>query len=592
MTGMTRRGSFAALLVAAFLLVAIAPARAQSRLGWFELDGMLLEEPHPLAWMMGGEADRTLRDVLKILDDAARRPNLDGLVVRLKDPALTRTQIEEVRQGIQAVSDAGRTVYVFADNYSQGAYMLAGAGDEILLQTGGIINLMGIYAEEMYFAGTLEWLGISADYLQVGDYKGASEPLARSSPSEEWNQNIEGVLDGLYDQWLLTIMRDRKMSRDRLLELLPDAFAMDSDDAVEARFIDAEVDIRELSDYLKERHGEDMKMVDLGGEGEGGQSIFQMFNILMHGSEPSHTPKRSTIAVLHIIGPIVDGDSAQGGMFGGAAVGSRTIREALKTIESEDLIEGVVVRIDSPGGSAIASETIWQGLRRLHGKKPVYISVGAMAASGGYYCAMGGEKIFVNDSSIVGSIGVVGGKMVMNDLYEKIDLGVYPHSRGPLADMFSSKSAFSETERQRLLELMTDTYETFADHVRAARPDADLKRIGEGRLFTGRQAIGLHMADEIGGLEDAIADVAAQVELGEGQYDVLTYPGPQSLEDFLSSMMNVKARASAPEAAFLQTLRTVIGERNWPQVRGALESFLLLSEEHVLLASPRTLIVN
>jgi protease-4 len=582
-----------AMLFAVLVLAAALPARAQNRLGWFELDGPLLEEPHPLAWMMGGEADRTLRDVIKILDDAANRPNLDGLVIRLKDPMLTRTQIDELRRGMQEVRDADRTVYVFADNYWQGVYTLAGAADEILLQTGGVINLMGIYAEEMYFADTLEWLGIEADYLQVGDYKGASEPLARSAPSKEWNENINKVLDGLYEQWLLDIMRSRQMSRDKLEEHLPSAFVMDADDAVDVGFIDASVDVRELRGYLEDRHGEDVQMVNLDGGGKP-QSFFQMFNVLMQGSEPKHDPKRPTVAVLHIIGPIVDGDSTQGGMFGGAMVGSRTIREALKTIENEDLIEAVVVRIDSPGGSAIASETIWQGLKRLHGEKPVYISVGSMAASGGYYCATGGEKIFVNESSIVGSIGVVSGKLVMKDMYDKIELGVVSRSRGPLADMFSTTQKFSENERGELLEMMKDTYETFADHVQDARPKADLDRIGEGRLFTGRQAVGLHMADEIGGLDDTIAAAARAAGREEGEYDVLTYPAPQSLEEYLNSMLNVQARAqaNAPGSAFAQTLRVIVGERNWPQVRSALESFLLLRDEHILLVSPRTLVVH
>ncbi|MFG0253177.1 MAG: signal peptide peptidase SppA [Phycisphaerales bacterium JB038] len=590
MTGHTHRKQLAAVLIAAVLLVAVAPARAASRIGWFEMSGSLLEQPHPLAWMMGGDGEKTLTDVLEILDDAARRPNLEGLVIRLREPALTRSQIDELRQGIEQVRAAGRPVYVYADNYGQAGYALAGAADDILLQTGGVVSLVGIYAEEMYYAGTLEWLGIQADYLQVGAYKGASEPMARSGPSEEWSENIDGLLDDLYDQWLLTIMRDREMGRDKLMDLLQHSFLMDSDDAVEAGFIDAEVDIRDLRGYLEDVHGDDLKMVDLDGGDAGSQSIFQMFNMLMNMSEPAHDPERPTVAVLHITGPIVDGDSTQGGMFGGEAVGSRTIREALKTIENEDLIEAVVVRINSPGGSAIASETIWQGLQRLHGKKPVYVSVGSMAASGGYYCAVGGEKIFVNDTSIVGSIGVVGGKLVMNDLYDKIHLGVYPRSRGPLAGLFSSTTKFSDLERQQLQRMMEETYDVFADHVVAAREGIDMDRVAEGRLFTGRQAVALKMADEIGGLEDAIASAAAAVGRDAGEYDVLTYPAPQSLEDFLNSMMSVAS--PSPAAQLGEIMREIVGEANWPQVRGSLEAFLQMREEPILLVSPRALVIN
>jgi protease IV len=590
MTGHTQRQHLAVVVVAALMLVTVAPARAASRIGWFEMSGALLEQPHPLAWMMGGDGEKTLTDVLDILDDAARRPNLDGLVIRLREPALTRSQIDEIRQRLEQVREAGRPVYFYADNYGQGGYALAGAADEILLQTGGVVSLYGLYAEEMYYAGTLDWLGVQADYLQVGDYKGASEAMSRTGPSDEWNENIDGLLDDLYEQWLLTIMRDREMGRDKLMDLLNHTFMMDSDDAVEAGFIDAEVDIRELRGYLEDRHGDDLKMVDLDGGDAGSQSVFQMFNMLMNMSEPAHDPKRPTVAVLHINGPIVDGDSTQGGMFGGESVGSRTIREALKTIENEDLIEAVVVRINSPGGSAIASETIWQGLKRLHGKKPVYVSVGSMAASGGYYCAVGGEKIFVTESSIVGSIGVVGGKLVMDGLYDKIHLGVYPRSRGPLAGLFSSTSKFSPMERRQLQSMMEDTYDVFAGHVTDARDGIDMDRVAEGRLFTGRQAVGLKMADEIGGLEDAIASVASAVGRDEGEYDVLSYPAPQSLEDFIGSMMNVAS--PSPAAQLGQIMQEIVGEANWPQVRSSLEAFLQMRDEPILLVSPRALIIK
>ena len=583
-------GKFAAgMALAATVLTSAAVASATSKLGWFELDGAIREQPHPLAWLLGSDEEPTLRNILSIFDDAATRPNLDGLVIRIKDPSLNRAQIEELRRGIKEVRDAGRDVYVFADNYGPGSYALAGAADYVLLQKGGVISLPGLYAEEMYLAGTLNWLGIQADFLQVGQYKGASEPLTRTGPSEQWSRNIDHVLDDLYEQSLQRIMSDRRMDRQQLEETLQNTLAMDSDDAVEAGLIDADPDIRELRSFFEKTRNDSISLIKMRKNREE-QNIFQVFNAFLNMSKPSHKATRPTVAVLHITGTIIDGDSSTGGMFGGESVGSRTIREALKEIEEDDLVKAVVVRIESPGGSAVASESMWQGLKRLHGEKPVYVSVGSLAASGGYYCAVGGEKIFVNESSIVGSIGVVGGKLILKGLYDKIHLNVYPRSRGPLAGVMSSVRGFSDLERKKLQEMMEDTYAVFAGHVSAARKGIDLSRTAEGRLFTGRQAIAMNMADEIGGLPETIKAAADAVDLGKGEYDVLDYPAPESLENFVSSL--IKTEAPSASSSLAATLREIVGENHWPEVRDTLNGLLLMRNERVLLISPNVLITD
>ncbi|MCK4871664.1 MAG: S49 family peptidase [Phycisphaerales bacterium] len=591
MTGQTRSTRFTVLwTLTAAVLLACAPARGADRLAWMELDGALREQPHPFTWLMGGDAEPTLADVLSLFDEAATRSTLDGLVIRIKDIALTRSQIEEIRRGMAHVREAGRPIYVFADAYGPGAYAIAGAADHVLLQRGGVVSLPGLYAEEMYLGGTLEWLGLKADFLQVGDFKGASEQLTRTGPSEEWSENIDGVLDDIYEQSLLRIMRDRKLSRSTLDAVLGHTLALRGEEAKKLGLIDAVIDVRELRDWLEAKQGDTVKWTKLSTGGDEELNFFALWQTLMTGGSPKHRITKPTVAVLHITGTIVDGESSIGGMFASESAGSRTMREALKAIEEEDLIEAVVVRIDSPGGSAMASEIIWQGLDQLRSTRPVYISVGSLAASGGYYCAVGGDKIFVNESSIVGSIGVVGGKIIMKGLYDKLHVGIYPRARGPLAGIMSSVEGFNPEHRAVIQTMMEETYDMFADHVTDARDGIDLSVVAEGRLFTGRQAIALRMADRIGGLPETIAAVADAAGLEAGEYDVVDYPEPESIEDFLGSIMSLAAPDQTAGLAMM--LRELVGEKHWPVVRDTLSGLLLLRREPVLLISPRVLLID
>jgi protease-4 len=314
--------------------------------------------------------------------------------------------------------------------------------------------------------------------------------------------------------------------------------------------------------------------------------------------EPDVQVTGPSIAVLHVNGPIVDGDSSMGGFSGEPSVGSRTMRNAIEDMLREDDIKGVVVRIDSPGGSATASEIIWQGLRRLAEKKPVWVSVGSMAASGGYYLAVGGDRIYVNPSSIVGSIGVVGGKISMDGLYEKLKVNVVTRSRGPRGQMFSS-SPWTEAERGIVRDKMKQTYDKFTSRVSAGRKGIDLGKTAEGRLFTGDKAIGLGMADELGGLDEAISDLGEHLSL-DG-FDVVHYPAPKSLPQALEDMFSgvsassplggsIARSATASELATI--VRQLIGERAYGQLARQMDAMMQLRQEPVLLISPKAIVVR
>jgi len=589
-------GAVAAVLAGVGGVGGIAAAAEPSRIGLIELEDTPLERAPELAWLFGDGDVVTMRRLIATVDGCAEDDKLKGVVIRLRDADLSVTQVEELGVAIKRVRAAGKKVHVFAEAYGPMEIMLASYADEALGQAGGPVSFPGLYMEEMFLADTLGWAGLRADYVQIGAYKGASEQMARSAPSPEWEQNINQLLDSLYANLRRPIKAGRELSDERLDKAMESLWMGDVQDAAKAGLLDDPIDLPDLTAHLEKAYDGPIEWTDNLLEGkEAALDVSNPFALLSKlGKEPEHEPDGPTIAIVHVDGAITDGDSSAGGFSGAGSVGSRTLRKALEKVRNEDEIKGVILRIDSPGGSATASEVIWRGVRRVAEKKPVWVSVGSMAASGGYYIAVGADRIYVNPSSIVGSIGVVGGKITMAGLYEKLKVGVVGRGRGPRATMFSSLEPWSAADKAEVAAKMKETYDQFAARVAAGRKGIDLSKTAEGRLFTGDKALTLKMADEIGGLDAAIGDLAIKLDLDE--YDVMDYPGPRSfgevIEDSLGGFVRTPGVAS-PEVAresMLGAIRGVVGERAWRQVGPSLAAFMQLRHEPVLLASPQVMI--
>lgn len=577
-----------------------APAAAaptgKARVAMIEIKGKLVEKPGPLDWLTGG--DMTMRTLTGALRQAAGDASLKAIVLRLKDAELTGTQVQELSAAVAAARAGGKRVVVYSDLYDPGALMLAAAADEAVIQAGGAVSLPGLAVQEMYLADALAWAGVKGDFVQIGDYKGASEMMANAKPSRQWDENINSLLDSLYGNLRAAFKAGRKMDDAALDKAMETAWAATDEEAKKVGLIDTIIDLPDLGKHLAKGLGaETVEWTDDLGTPKGGGKMdaanpFAMLQMLS--SKPEHTPKRDTIAVLHIDGAIVDGESGAGGLMGDATVGSRTIRRALSAIEESPLIKGVIVRIDSPGGSAIASEIIWQGLRRVAAKKPVYVSVGSMAASGGYYIAVAGERIYVNPSSIVGSIGVVGGKLATGGLMEKLKVNVVERTRGPRATLLGGMTPWSEADRRLVRDKMVQTYELFTKRVSAGRKGIELARTAEGRLFTGDRAVELKMADKVAPFDVAAADLAKSLNLAEGAYDLMDYPGPKSLGELIEAMLGVSPSASLLAPVGRQAAEevgvTVLGPRGYRALRASVAALLQLRKEPVILVAPSVIV--
>ncbi len=567
-----------------------------SEIAWLELSGTPTEAAGPFAWL-GMSDGETLRSLVERIDEVAYDDSIDGLVIRVKDAAIGVTQIQEIGRAMNRLREAGKKTHIFAENYNTSELLLGAYADEVIVQSGGTVSLPGMHMEEMFLRDTLDWIGVKPDYVQIGDYKGAEEQMMNAAPSEAWNENITGLLDSMYGNMQEMLQAGYGFDANELDRVMKKAWWASDKQGIELGLIDAAVDLPDLIDHLGVRYGQDVEVaLDLN-EQAGGIEIdmanpFAMLS--MFSQEPNHTARRPTIAILHIDGAIVDGDSTAGGFLGGASVGSRTIRNAIEDILDQDMIKGVVVRIDSPGGSAIASEIIWQGIERLREEKPVWVSVGSMAASGGYYIAVGGEKIYAEQSSIVGSIGVVGGKLAMEGVYDKLNIRIVERNRGPMASLNSTLKPWSSTERELIRAKMQETYDQFTGHVVDGRPGIDLNKTAEGRLFTGNKAKDLNMVDAIGGLDDAMHELAA--DIGMDDFEVLEFPGPLSFDELLSDMLggfirspgvtNGAQHGAQALAAAMLTLREVLGPQRFEMVRDAINANLQMRDEPVLMTMP------
>jgi protease-4 len=580
------------------LVLASGLAFAGDRIGSIEIRGKPHNQP-PASALFGGKHSATLRDYVEAIDAAATNDDVGTVLVRLKDAQLSMSQTEELGAAIKRVRAGGKKVSVFSEGYAATDLMLASYADNAVIQSGGAVSLPGMHMEEMFLADTLAWAGLKADMVQVGDYKGANEQMTRSAPSKAWDENINQLLDSLYANQRAALKSGRNMDDAKLDEAMKAAWMANGDDAVKTGLVDSQIDLPLLHDTVAKQAGlSETRITNLTkSDTEIDLESANPFTLLSQIMKPQQqTITGETIAILHIDGTIVDGDS-KSGFSGDKSVGSRTVRNAIEDILDESLIKGVIVRVNSPGGSAIASEIMWQGLKRLAAKKPVWISVGDMAASGGYYVLAAGSRVYVNPSSIVGSIGVVGGKISMGGLYEKLKVHTVSRSRGPMASMFDSSSPWNDEELKTVKNKMTETFDLFKKRVAEGRHGIDLAKTAGGWLFAGQKAIDLKMADRLGGLHEAIADMKKELNLEDAE--VADYPPAPSLGDVLEDMFGGQAAAPlnfaapmATEAQLASAGRLLFGDATWQQLAQSANGLLQLRKEPVLLMHPGVLVIR
>jgi len=478
------------------------------RLAHIEIAGELPESPGQMT--LFGDLGIDLRKTIARLDNAAKDEKIAGVVLKIGTTSLPRGKLNELRHAIGRVRASGKKVYAQMESAMGAQFLLATACDEIVMPEAGILLISGIHAEMAYYKDLLAKIGIEADILHVGAYKGAAEPLTRTSMSEPVRKNMTALIDDLFDQMVTTIASDRHLQVDEIRRLI-DQGLLTVTQAHAAGLVDRIEYPDQLRAHLKSEYEADelvyvvnyaKKKMDMDFSGPLG--MVKLFQSIMGGGSHRSRSKGPKVAIVYAVGPIMSGES-KADPFGGQTMGSETIVKALHEAASNDNVKAIVLRINSPGGSALASDLIWRATQAID--KPIVASMGDVAASGGYYIAMGSDRIVAEPGTITGSIGVVGGKLAMAGLHEKLGISTDVITRGKNSGMFSTTSKFSDGERKVVTAMMQDVYRIFTTKAAKGRklPLETLDSLAGGQVYTGRDAKRNGLVDELGTLKDALA---------------------------------------------------------------------------------------
>ena len=455
-----------------------------------------------------GAVSETLAQGLDRVNKAAADKEVAGVVLRIKSPALGWAKLNEFRTSIERVRKAGKKVIAVVDEPATQSYLLACACDEIIMPEGGAVMVLGLRMEVMFYKKLFENVGIHADMMQVGEYKGAAEPYTRTDMSPAFREEMEAMLDDYYEQIISTIAKSRKLDPKKV-EAAIDSGPHTATAAKELGLIDRIAYEDEVNTILaKEYGGKTVKKAygkeKLDTDFSGLAGMMKMMNMMMGVPTARRVTAGDKIAVIHATGVIMTGRSMND-PFGGEVLGADTLVKAIKKAEESDQVKAIVLRIDSPGGSALASDLMWRALKNC--KKPVVASMGNTAASGGYYIAMGCDEVYAEPGTLTGSIGVVGGKLATGGVFNKIGLTTSVIQRGKNAGALSSSSPFTDSEKAAMKKLMTEIYVQFTTKCAEQRGMKleDLEKLARGRVYTGNMAKKLNLVDELGTLDDAVA---------------------------------------------------------------------------------------
>lgn len=497
-----------------------APVKENSILK-ISLDGTLEErgQEMPFASLMGnGMGASGLDEMLIAIDKASKNDNVKGIYIEAGSLAATPAMLQELRQSLVEFKKSGKFIIAYGDTYSQSSYYIASVADRILLNPEGTIDWHGLASEPMFFKDVLAKVGVKMQVFKVGTYKSAVEPYTSTEMSEANREQVTSYLSSIWENMKKDVAASRKIKVEKLNALADSFMAFrPSTELIAAHLADSTTYIDGVRDYLRAKmevdEDDQLKFV----------TVSQMAN-----AESLVDKCDNEIAVYYAYGDIVD-DRATNPltMGGGANISAGVVNQDLKALRENEDVKAVVIRVNSGGGSAYASEQIWHEIELLKAVKPVVISMGGMAASGGYYISSGANKIFAEPMTLTGSIGIFGMFPDMSELLtQKVGVKFDVVKTNALSDMGAQGRPLN-TEESRLIQATIERgYETFTGRVAMGRKMKveDVKAIAEGRVWTGEQALKIGLVDKLGNLEDAI-QAAAKLAKTE-KYNVGRYPAP------------------------------------------------------------------
>ena len=452
-----------------------------------------------------------LDNIIKAIEKAADDKKIKGIFLDLSDIPAGIATLEEIRNALLEFKKSEKFIYAYSENYSQRAYYLASVADNIFLNPQGSLTFKGLAAELMFFKGTLEKLDIEAQIIRHGKFKSAVEPFMLDKASEANREQYQKLLDGIWKHMLEGIATERKLTSEQLT-LIADSLKIEMpEDAIKYKLVDKLVYRDELIDELKTKLGID-KEKDI-------SAVTVAKYLKTSDGKTKITPGKKKIAVVYAIGTIGPGEGDE------KTIGSDRISKAIRDARTDSSVRAIVLRINSPGGSALASEVIWREVTLAQKTKPVVVSMGNLAASGGYYIACGASKIYAQPNTLTGSIGVFGVVPNLEKFFKnKLGITFDVVKTNKYSDYITASRAMQPYETKVLTNQVENIYQVFIGHVAEGRKmtKEQVDSIGQGRVWCGTDAKRIGLVDELGGLDKAIEAAAGLA--GVEKYKIVTYP--------------------------------------------------------------------
>jgi protease-4 len=551
------------------------------------VSGELLERGSSLSFLR--TSMKSLKDYLDTLRRARQDRNVQVIVLRLSPVSMGLGMALELHDAVEEARAAGKRVVALLEDGSQPAYLVACAADEIVMPPTSDLMLTGVSADAYFLKSLLSKLGITAHILHMGQYKAAGEMLTEDDFTTPARQNMEELVDDVYKLFTDTIAAGRKLEPSQVKALM-DRGPMSAEEAREAGLVDRVAYADQVTTGLA---GEGLALVeadDYAGSARERLEDISLFSLLTGAgrsaapaaARPSRLPQ---VAVVYAVGPIMPGSSGSV-LATEEEIAADDLLKTLEEIRKDDKIRAVILRVNSPGGSAFASDLIWRKIAELRREKPVVASLSDTAASGGYYIAMGATKIIAHPGTVTGSIGVVGGKLDLSGTYEKIGVRKTTISRGRYANLFSETGGFAPHERELIERLMRQTYDDFVAKAAEGRQvtTQTMDGLAQGKVWLGARAKEVGLVDELGGLPKAIESTKRLIGLTpDDKVELIAYPKDMSLMDVLQTAIGGGATVSLGAQPSLSAWLPVAVRPLAAQARAMMRLF---QREPVLAVSP------
>jgi protease-4 len=474
----------------------------------------------------------SIRELWYQIKRAKIDPRIKGLFLKISWLQTGYAKVEDLGRMIKDFKQSGKKVYAFIEGAGSRGYYLATFADKVYVFKGGELFLTGLASEAMFLKNTFSQLGIEAEVYHIGEYKTAANIFTQDHMTKAHRESIEKLLQDIHNSVLQGVAANRGVDVETVKKIFDDS-PYSNKAYLEHKLIDG---ILYEDEVIKTPPGKK-------------EYARVSYNVYKQTSKPLPYDGMRKIAVIFAQGEIHRGHSGGKSIFGGEVLGSETVARQLRSARKNRFVKAVVLRLDSPGGSALASDVIRREAELLAKKKPLVISMADYAASGGYWISMSSGKVLALPQTITGSIGVVAGKFVLKGLYDKVGINKEMVKTSKYAGMFTDYRKFNADERNKILKIMQYLYDNFLEVVAKSRKMKveEVDKVARGRVWAGNTALGLNLVDQLGGLDDAIDEAKKMAKIPDSEsIGIRIYPRKLSAFDAIMDFLGAKSDIPTP----------------------------------------------